>query len=451
MHKTESIPDQKKLRELYHDKIPLLNFLLNVVQERLSAVIQLPSSPAFKGRIKEFHGYYKKLLKLRSQTENVLPFTNILPASNGALPLYDSPELPLITDLLGIRIVCAFLEDLNTVASQIAQNFTVLEVEQKGAEQTFREFGYESVHVLIKLPSGALSASSAPPGIKEKIDSVPAEWLDHVVCEIQIRTILQDAWAEVEHELIYKSEFSPFDLPLRRKLASINASLTLADIIFQEIRDYQNKLNSEVDFRRNAFYSKTDTLTRDERLVSGIVENDSFASLQDKVSVSSPFVRGTIDDLVLEAIHAHNAGNFDAAIDIYTRIINYDPRPSETALSVIYKHRGMAHFAQSDYGSALDDFESSIAHNAKSFRSMYYMGIVYSLQEKYEKAVEYFEKSLSINNYQAHVHYRLASVKFKLGEYQESLVHLDDSSKLGLESDDTKSLRAKLVEKFDMK
>jgi ppGpp synthetase/RelA/SpoT-type nucleotidyltranferase len=408
----------------------------------------LPSSPAFKGRIKEFHGYYKKLLKLRSQTENVLPFTNIVPASTGALPLYDSPELPLITDLLGIRIVCAFLEDLNTVASQIARNFTVLEVEQKGAEQTFREFGYESVHVLIKLPTAALSASSAPPGVKEKIDSAPAEWLDHLVCEIQIRTILQDAWAEVEHELIYKSEFSPFDLPLRRKLASINASLSLADIIFQEIRDYQNKLNSEVDFRRNAFYSKTDTLTRELAADEG---DAAFSAQSDKVSVLSPFVRGTIDDLVLEAIRAHNAGNFDDAIDIYTRIINYEPRPNETALSVIYKHRGMAHFAQSDYDSALADFESSIAHNAKGFRSMYYMGIVYSLQEEYEKAVEYFEKSLSINNFQAHVHYRLASVKFKLGEYQESLARLDDSSKLGLENDDTKSLRAKLVEKFDMK
>jgi ppGpp synthetase/RelA/SpoT-type nucleotidyltranferase len=444
MRGSESIPDQKKLRELYHDKIPLLNFFLNGVQERLSSIIQLPSSPAFKGRIKEFHGYYRKLLKLRSVAANELPFAD----DSLALPLYDSPELPLVTDLLGIRVVCAFLEDLNTVASQIARNFTVLEVEQKGAEQTFREFGYESVHVLIKLPEDALSASSAPPGIKEKIDSVPAEWLDHLVCEIQIRTILQDAWAEVEHELVYKSEFSPFDLPLRRKLASINASLTLADIIFQEIRDYQNKLNSEVDFRRNAFYSKTDTLTRELAADEG---NAAFSAPHSKLSVSSPFVRGTIDDLVLEAIHAHNAGNFDDAIDIYTRIINYEPRPNATALSVIYKHRGMAHFAQSDYGGALADFESSIVHNAKGFRSMYYMGIVYSLQEKYEEAVEYFEKSLSINNFQAHVHYRLASVKFKLGEYQESLAHLDNSSKLGLENGDTKSLRAKLVEKFDMK
>ena len=82
-----------------------------------------------------------------------------------------------------------------------------------------------------------------------------------LVCEIQIRTILQDAWAEVEHELVYKSEFSPFDLPLRRKLASTNASLSLADIIFQEIRDYQTKLQREVDERRASFYEQADIIT----------------------------------------------------------------------------------------------------------------------------------------------------------------------------------------------
>jgi ppGpp synthetase/RelA/SpoT-type nucleotidyltranferase len=453
----KSIPDKKKLRELYHSKKPLLAFILNAVQERLSEAIRLPSLPTYKGRVKDFYGYYKKLLRLRAQTADVPPGETAQNAFR-VQPLYDSPEMPLVTDLLGIRIVCAFLEDLDATARQIARNFTVIEVEQKGAGQTFREFGYESVHVLVKIPPAALSA--LPCDLARDAPPSP-EWLEHLVCEIQIRTILQDAWAEVEHELVYKSEFSPFDLPLRRKLASINASLTLADIIFQEIRDYQNKLNSEVDLRRNAFYSKTDRLISDERLISGErlvgygrsapADDASSAAPRPEVSVSSPFVRGTIDDLLLEAIHAHNAGNFDAATEIYTRIIDFDPRPNAKVLSVIYKHRGMAHFAQSDYDGALADFERSIAHDADNFRSMYYMGIVYSLRENYPKAAECFEKSLLLNNYQAHAHYRMAAVKFRLGDYAESLRHLDDATKLGLENDETKSLHAKLVEKFDMK
>jgi len=72
-------------------------------------------------------------------------------------------------------------------------------------------------------------------------------------CEIQVRTILQDAWAEVEHELIYKSKFLPFDQPLKRKMAALNANLTLSDIIFQEIREYQRQLNQELEKRRRQF------------------------------------------------------------------------------------------------------------------------------------------------------------------------------------------------------
>ncbi len=62
------------------------------------------------------------------------------------------------------------------------------------------------------------------------------------VCEIQLRTILQDAWAEVEHELVYKSDISLPNQSIRRKLASLNATLTLSDLIFQEIRDYQKEI-----------------------------------------------------------------------------------------------------------------------------------------------------------------------------------------------------------------
>src|SRR5690606_12002199 len=61
--------------------------------------------------------------------------------------------------------------------------------------------------------------------------------------EVQVRTILQDAWAEVEHELIYKNHFRyPNSDSIRKKLAAVNASLSLADMIFQEIRDTQKEM-----------------------------------------------------------------------------------------------------------------------------------------------------------------------------------------------------------------
>ena len=77
-----------------------------------------------------------------------------------------------------------------------------------------------------------------------------------MVCEIQLCTILQDAWSEVEHELVYKTNFNPFDEPLKRKLAALNATLNLSDTLFQEIRDYQRLLQSELNKRRESFIEK---------------------------------------------------------------------------------------------------------------------------------------------------------------------------------------------------
>jgi hypothetical protein len=77
-----------------------------------------------------------------------------------------------------------------------------------------------------------------------------------LLCEIQLCTTLQDAWSEVEHELIYKKDFSPFDEPMKRKVAALNANLTLSGTLFQEIRDYQRKLQMELHKRRESFMYK---------------------------------------------------------------------------------------------------------------------------------------------------------------------------------------------------
>ena len=116
----------------------------------------------------------------------------------------DGRDQPIpITDIIGIRVVCPFLGDLERAVKELASAFSVTEIERKGAERSFREFGYESIHLLVELP---MELGAARPG------------LDVKVCEIQLRTILQEAWAEVEHELVYKNEFTPFDEPMKRKV-----------------------------------------------------------------------------------------------------------------------------------------------------------------------------------------------------------------------------------------
>ena len=416
MESTQQLPAKEAMRNLYASYQPVFMQVLELMEQKLKTVISLPSNPTYKSRIKSFDSYYKKVLRKKSEDA----------ASRTLVPL---------TDMIGIRVICAFLEDLDVVEKQLQAAFDVTEIERKGNDQTVKEFGYESVHVLVKIPKECMPTLAEP--------QLPAD----TVVEIQIRTILQDAWAEVEHELIYKSEFNPFDKPLRRKLASINASLTLADIIFQEIRDYQKKLQNELDFRRNTFYEKAD-------FVTGETQHDAKqqAPLPPPESIvdTSPYTKGTIDDLVLEALHAHNTGNLQKAVHIYTQILESTPQPPAIVQSVILKHRGMAYFAQNRYDESLADFKQSIAQDPKNFRAYYYEGIVYSVQGNEKDAIKSFDASIELNAYHSHVYYRRALSYFNLGDYQKALADLDAADRLGLKSEDAQLLRSKLMKKFDM-
>ena len=92
----------------------------------------------------------------------------------------------------------------------------------------------------------------------------------------------------------------------------------------------------------------------------------------------------------------------------------------------------------------------SFEYDNKSFRSIYYEGIVYSIQKQYEKAVECFTKSLEINEYQSHTFYRRALAYYELQQYENSMNDTIAAQKLGLEEPGLEALHSKLIEKFDM-
>lgn len=411
--KLSSIPDKSSLVKKYNAFNSGFEILLARLETELKFHIDPFLHPTYKSRVKDFESYYRKLLRVFSSDSDKI--------------IGIGTDFPVITDIIGIRIVCAFLQDLKQVERILNSNFTVIEIERKGADRTFCEFGYESTHVLISIPENLKEGLFLP---------------DNLIFEIQVRTILQDAWAEVEHELVYKSEFSPFDLPLKRKLASINASLSLADIIFQEIRDYQTKLNSEMDKRRNSFYHQVDIAGKcDDNSVSG---EDPIDDLNGN---DLPYVQGTIDDMILDAIEAHNSGNLERAIKIYTVIISSKPNPA--VLSVIYKHRGMAYFASSDYEAALQDFRVSVQNNPADFRAYYYVGIVLSVMNRDEEAEEAFNKSISLNMYQPYLYLRRARSYYNMGRYHDALEDLDKACAFGLNKPEEKNLRMKIAEKMD--
>ncbi|MGW5752008.1 GTP pyrophosphokinase [Nocardia rhamnosiphila] len=124
-------------------------------------------------------------------------------------------------DIVGARVVCLFLDDLPVVDSVISNCFEVKAKEDKLASAPPDAFRYRSVHYECSIRSDYIGPHYA--NIKD------------LVFEIQVRTILQDAWAVVEHTLAYKGSSIPNNL--RRDFGALMGLFHIADKAFQQLRD----------------------------------------------------------------------------------------------------------------------------------------------------------------------------------------------------------------------
>jgi hypothetical protein len=97
-------------------------------------------------------------------------------------------------------------------------------------------FGYLSLHYICKLSRSRLSLT---------------EYQMYADClvEIQIRSILQHTWAEIEHDLGYKNKVS-IPKPLQRRFFQLAGHLELADELFtqlkKQIREYETEVSNKV-------------------------------------------------------------------------------------------------------------------------------------------------------------------------------------------------------------
>ena len=161
-------------------------------------------------------------LSVTSRTKSIESFTaKAVRTRDGAL-LYQDP-LTEITDQIGLRVVTYLQEDVAAVADQLADQFVVLDDRDLGQETASQgAFGYASRHLLVEV---------------DPEDDAPAILRGHRA-SIQIRTVLQHAWAEFEHDIRYKGSIpDQFASDLDRRFTLAAALLELADREFSAIRD----------------------------------------------------------------------------------------------------------------------------------------------------------------------------------------------------------------------
>lgn len=140
--------------------------------------------------------------------------------------LLHSDPLTQITDQIGVRVVTFVHEDVAAVADLLDDQLTVLDDRDMGQETASEgRFGYASRHVLVSIDP----ARGAPAGYEDLVESNAS---------VQIRTVLQHAWAEFEHDIRYKGTIPEEHAPdLNRRFTLAAGLLELADREFSAIRD----------------------------------------------------------------------------------------------------------------------------------------------------------------------------------------------------------------------
>ena len=120
-----------------------------------------------------------------------------------------------IRDLVGIRIVCTFVDDTYKVRDAIREFNNIEVVEEKDYISNAKPNGYRSYHMIVKNKEGYFA-------------------------EIQLRTISMDTWAALEHDIKYKKDINVNKNLITAELKRCADELASTDISMQTIRNMIN-------------------------------------------------------------------------------------------------------------------------------------------------------------------------------------------------------------------
>ena len=146
------------------------------------------------------------------------------------------PDLYSIRDILGFRIICYFSDEVDEAARLVSESFKVNWSKSKDKRELIKPdaFGYLSLHYICSLPEN----SGYP------------KHLSRLSFEIQMRTMLQHTWAEIEHDLGYKTEFG-IPRAIRRSFSRVASLLEVADQTFSDIKNsiaaYKAEVRANID------------------------------------------------------------------------------------------------------------------------------------------------------------------------------------------------------------
>ena len=211
-------PHVQELMEQYRSLLPVFSRMAEVIPERLKDFFDEAGIivAAIEHRVKAEDSLEGKLKSKGSKYQSVFD----------------------ITDLVGMRVITFYMDDLGKVASVLERLFEIdweNSIDKRKAHE-IDSFGYMSLHYICRIPESSYSDPDHPE-------------LNKIRFEVQMRTVLQHAWANLSHDTGYKSGV---EIPTvyQRNMSRLAGMLELVDDEFSRIRrelsDYRRRVQNLV-------------------------------------------------------------------------------------------------------------------------------------------------------------------------------------------------------------
>jgi len=194
----------------------LLEIKLKKICALYTANNNLPQDAlSIKTRVKELDSFLKKL-----ERKNWPQF-------------YGSAAV--INDLVGARITCWFLDDCTSILESIQHSgsIDIINTSRENYIDNPKPTGYRALHALANINYDYVKPGSNG---KFKLET------EKIICEIQIRTRLQDAWGDITHDIYYRTKnLGLHDKKHERFLAAISKRLLKEDTAFLKLKKIYSK------------------------------------------------------------------------------------------------------------------------------------------------------------------------------------------------------------------
>ncbi len=198
----EKFQDFQKFMMMYNCAIKEVRTKFEVLNDELSVTSNRNPIQMIKSRIKSPFSIMEKLERRNFE----ISMDSILNNLN---------------DVAGVRIICAFVNDIYDIADMFSSQDDITVLEIKDYIKNPKPNGYRSYHMIVEVPVFFTDCKK------------------NLKVEVQLRTIAMDFWASLEHSMKYKKDIDDADT-IMRELKSCADSIAETDLQMQSINDKIN-------------------------------------------------------------------------------------------------------------------------------------------------------------------------------------------------------------------